>query len=40
VLCLPEFWATVVFGALLLWSLYRDRKYFKALDAKRAEASS
>ena len=34
---LKEFWATVVFGSLLIWSLWRDRKYFRALDANQAE---
>ena len=36
---LYEFWATVVFAAPLLWSLYRDRKYFKSLAATQADTS-
>ena len=31
-----EFWAAVFFGGLLLWSLWRDRRYFKSLAAKGA----
>jgi len=34
-----EFWLTVFFAALLLWSLYRDRKYFKSLAAKQPDPS-
>jgi hypothetical protein len=33
---LKEFWATVIFGVLLTLSLWRDRKYFCALDARVA----
>jgi len=36
---LQEFWLTVFFSALLLWSLYRDRKYFKSLAAKQPQPS-
>ena len=34
-----EFWLTVVFAALLIWSLCRDRKYFKSLAAKHPQPS-
>ena len=40
VAALPEFWLTIFFAALLIWSLYRDRRYFRALAAKQAESSS
>lgn len=33
---LYELWATVFFGALLIWSLWRDRKYFTSLSVKGA----
>jgi hypothetical protein len=33
---LKELWATVIFAAFLAWSVWRDRKYFRALDARLA----
>ena len=35
---LPQFWAVVFFGAFFAWSLWRDRRYFRRLDAEYAAA--
>ena len=42
VLALPAFWLTAVFGGAFLWSVWRDRQYFRSLAATReaAEAST
>jgi hypothetical protein len=35
---LKELWATVIFAAFFAWSLWRDRRYFKVLDARLVAA--